>query len=347
MKKRFSINLVVLLCLTSVACNPFEIEIPHWDYDNLQEEELNSPVVYPVWNPENGPKPSSLKPESADLFTKTDIADGIVRYHFSGLDAASGVKQNVNVLEIDLDNESHNVKLYMAASDTLTGVAKKTGAVVATNGTFEQPSSYIRVAGVNKSEITIEPDNIRYWKHDAVLVGNGKRKMSILYGGDDRVKSIDLYKSLPERYIYSGAPLLIDDYELVGESAVPSHLTASYLNSLDTAHEWNFSYVRHPRTVAAVSTDNHLLLFAIDGRFSNKAEGMSAKEMTRFISKHFDARWALNLDGGGSTGMYIKGHGETAGHDIVNYPCDNGKWDHYGQRLHSSYIIVTAASKKQ
>jgi exopolysaccharide biosynthesis protein len=34
---------------------------------------------------------------------------------------------------------------------------------------------------------------------------------------------------------------------------------------------------------------------------------MSAKEVTLFLQKHFDPQYAINMDGGGSTAMSIKG----------------------------------------
>lgn len=43
---------------------------------------------------------------------------------------------------------------------------------------------------------------------------------------------------------------------------------------------------------------------------------------------------ALNLDGGGSTTMWIKGKG------VVNHPSDNGKFDHEGARAVANAIIV-------
>ena len=43
---------------------------------------------------------------------------------------------------------------------------------------------------------------------------------------------------------------------------------------------------------------------------------------------------AINLDGGGSSTMYIKDSG------VVNYPSDNNRHDHDGQRPVSNAIIL-------
>lgn len=58
-----------------------------------------------------------------------------------------------------------------------------------------------------------------------------------------------------------------------------------------------------------MTEDKDLLLVTIDGRWAGKAEGMSAKEVTLFLKKHFNPQYALNMDGGGSTTMYVKGKG--------------------------------------
>jgi exopolysaccharide biosynthesis protein len=45
------------------------------------------------------------------------------------------------------------------------------------------------------------------------------------------------------------------------------------------------------------------------------------------------------MDGGGSTSMYIKGSGESLT-DIINYPTDNHRHDHYGQRQTYTFILI-------
>ena len=66
---------------------------------------------------------------------------------------------------------------------------------------------------------------------------------------------------------------------------------------------------------------------------------MSAKEVTEFLVEYFNPRLALNMDGGGSTTMYIKSSGESST-DVVNYPTDNSRYDHYGQRRLSTHILI-------
>ena len=48
---------------------------------------------------------------------------------------------------------------------------------------------------------------------------------------------------------------------------------------------------------------------------------------------------ALNLDGGGSTTMWVRGEPEGG---IVNYPCDNRKHDRKGMRRVPNAVVVHA-----
>jgi exopolysaccharide biosynthesis protein len=43
------------------------------------------------------------------------------------------------------------------------------------------------------------------------------------------------------------------------------------------------------------------------------------------------------MDGGGSTTMWVKNQPDNG---VVNYPSDNKKWDHYGERKVANVILV-------
>lgn len=69
---------------------------------------------------------------------------------------------------------------------------------------------------------------------------------------------------------------------------------------------------RHPRTAAGVTADGRVLLVAVDGRQPRWSVGMSLGELARFMLR-LGARWAVNLDGGGSTTVWVQG-------EVVNRP---------------------------
>ncbi len=111
------------------------------------------------------------------------------------------------------------------------------------------------------------------------------------------------------------------------ESAVlvtgPVLLFQSNLTSLPVM---SFVTKRHPRTCLC-SNESSLILITIDGR-QPKAAGMSLKETQQYL-KNLGCRDAINLDGGGSTTMWIKNKG------VVNFPSDKT-----GERPVSNVLLI-------
>jgi Phosphodiester glycosidase/SPOR domain len=77
---------------------------------------------------------------------------------------------------------------------------------------------------------------------------------------------------------------------------------------------YRFGVRRNPRTLAGVTAAGRILLVAIDGRRPGFSVGASFDESAA-VMEALGARDALNLDGGGSTGM-------TIGPDLVTRPSD-------------------------
>ena len=278
-------------------------------------------------------------------FTKTKVDKGLNYYFYQSVDEISGAPQTVYVTEIDLDCGRYNV-MFHYGGDSTSSAAIKHNAVAAINGTYETDACYIRTNGVNHHEVKIPSGHLRFWKHNGAIVGDGGNKVAIVNGarGEEATdqggeKAIALYKSLSEPNVFSSAPMLIDDYDLVGARYVPVELIGSNFKQFQYEDYRRHQGVRHPRVAVALTEDNDLLLIVVDGR-NPKAAGMSARELTLFIHKHFNPRWALNMDGGGSSTMYIKGLGDPVT-NVLNYPTDNKKVDHYGQRRICSHILVT------
>ena len=285
-----------------------------------------------------------LQPEGA--FVKTDVAEGLCHYLCEGFDSVTGAMQTVNVLRVDLDNENYKV-VFDWGSDSTSAAALRHNALAAINATYEPDASYIRVNGQNHSEVSIPAGHLRFWKHDGALVLDGDRNLSIVHGAasgpataEGGVAAINLYKSLAAPNIFSSSPMLIDDYNPVGASFVPDPLEKP-IKEYPYEDYRRHQGVRHPRVAVALTGDNDLLLVVVDGRWPS-ASGMSAKELTLFLAKHFNPRWALNMDGGGSSTMYLKGYG-TEDTNVLNYPTDNKRYDHYGQRRICTHIMICPA----
>eukprot|EP00999_Lentomonas_sp_LEN2_P003039 NODE_894_length_1130_cov_105.117647_g852_i0.p1 GENE.NODE_894_length_1130_cov_105.117647_g852_i0~~NODE_894_length_1130_cov_105.117647_g852_i0.p1 ORF type:complete len:323 (+),score=55.51 NODE_894_length_1130_cov_105.117647_g852_i0:81-1049(+) len=89
---------------------------------------------------------------------------------------------------------------------------------------------------------------------------------------------------------------------------------------------------KHPRTAVGVTHDNQLLMITVDGR-TLQAGGMTLDELADFMIS-LNIVDGVNLDGGGSTTCYVAGQPHAG---VVNYPSDNGRSNHEGERS-----VVTA-----
>jgi exopolysaccharide biosynthesis protein len=83
---------------------------------------------------------------------------------------------------------------------------------------------------------------------------------------------------------------------------------------------------RHPRTGVGLTRDGAALLVTIDGRRAT-AVGMTLREFAGFMQS-LDAIWAVNLDGGASTTMVVRGK-------VRNAPSDP-----YGERRVPNAVVL-------
>ena len=264
------------------------------------------------------------------------LSTGFIKYNYTSYYEPFASSQIVNVLEVDLASGKYDLVLdNVFPEDSLSAVAEAhEPALAAINGTYYelvengQSSSFFKAAHEIKTSVTIPADHRLFWKHEGAFYYDAANKqMGIAYGDNAS------YSQMPYANIISGSPMLIFDYNPVGETFAKSQ--EKPLEQLDYEHPDRHQGVRHPRTAIATLDKGRVLLITVDGRHRGKSEGMSAKELTQFIQKYFNPAYALNLDGGGSTTMWIKGEG------VINYPTDNKRFDHYGQRRIRNYIMVT------
>jgi hypothetical protein len=265
------------------------------------------------------------------------LSTGFIRYNYTRYYDPYASAQIVNVLEVDLASGKYELVMdNVFPEDSLSAVAEAhEPALAAINGTYYelvengQSSSFFKAGNEIKTSVTIPADHKLFWKHEGAFYYDAtKKQMGIVYGDNAS------YSQMPYANIISGSPMLIFDYKPVGETFAKSQ--DKPLEQLDYEHPDRHQGVRHPRTAIATVDKNRVLLITVDGRHAGKSAGMSAKELTQFIWKYFNPAYALNLDGGGSTTMWIKGEG------VVNYPTDNKRFDHYGQRRIRNYIMVTS-----
>ena len=152
---------------------------------------------------------------------------------------------------------------------------------------------------------------------DGKIIASSVERLSIPQGGYVIVGPKDKLKDLAEqkkvevklntnpnwdgvKHIISGGPYLIRNNEVYVD------VSAQKLNAITG---------RNPRTAIGITEDKNLVLITVDGREENSI-GMTLTELAGFM-KSIGCVEAMNLDGGGSSVMYVKGN-------IVNTPSIKG-----------------------
>lgn len=262
------------------------------------------------------------------------LAPGMIWYKYNR--KFNGTNQKINVLEVDLQRPEYNLEIKFTNSfDSLSNVASVSGAVAATNGTYELDASFIRSNGVTYSQPSREvqnPTHLRHWKYEgAFFIDPLTKLVDIQYRANEQ----DGYYGSSYQNIISAAPVLILNYNAVG-TIFTGNISGLNLNSLDYEDYRRHQGVRHPRTAIAIMDDGKVLLITVDGR-RTVAEGFNAKEFTEFLVLYFNPKHALNLDGGGSTTMYLQGQSGYNNNGIVNCPVDGKP---FKQRALKSFILI-------
>jgi hypothetical protein len=111
-----------------------------------------------------------------------------------------------------------------------------------------------------------------------------------------------------------GGPMLIAQGGFVGEVEF-----GTFSESLTRS--------RHPRTAAGAKANGQLIFVTVDGRQPEVSLGMTIAELTALMSE-LGCVDAINLDGGGSTTMVIRGK-------VVNHPSDTT-----GERAVSDAMLI-------
>ncbi|HEV7909145.1 MAG TPA: phosphodiester glycosidase family protein [Pseudonocardiaceae bacterium] len=113
----------------------------------------------------------------------------------------------------------------------------------------------------------------------------------------------------PHDDVINGGPGLVSDGR-IRVDAVGSGI----VHAADPSFVYSWGVRRNPRTAAGIDGSGRLLLVTVDGRQPGVSEGFSIVEAARFL-RSLGAVDALNLDGGGSTTMAVRGK-------AVNVPSD-------------------------
>ncbi len=240
-----------------------------------------------------------------------------------------GLNENINILEVSL--KTKKLKFGLASADSYSDpnpfggtlkptseIAQSVGAVAAVNaGFFDMKNGgavdFIKIKGQVFDTSRVYAKQRLPFKQAISAFTIKDNQVKIIKGEQDK----GWEDKLDAAYVLLTGPLLLFDKE-----AQPLAKTA-------------FNDNRHPRTCACVTSDQKLLIVTIDGRAA-ESEGVSLNELI-ILLQSLKCKDAINFDGGGSTTMYIKGQPENG---VVNYPSDNKKFDHQGERSVSNIFYI-------
>ena len=273
------------------------------------------------------------------------VQEGLAYIRFSGKEEISGAQQIISAVDVDLNNPRYAIKFTYDENLSITSDAfRKTGAVATINATYEPQSSFIKVDGTvyHNVDSDVVPYNgfVPQWKSDCSISTDG-RNVKIEYNGKDKnlEERRDAFSAIDFPNVFGCAPMLIDNYIPVGKYFATSSMSKEEMEGLYREDPYYHQAVRHPRSAAALTEDNHLILLVVDGRRPGIAEGMNAFELTSFIEKHFHPIQAMNLDGGGSSTLCVKDRGQAETH-VVNYPSASRTFKHDKERRVVTHIHI-------
>lgn len=121
--------------------------------------------------------------------------------------------------------------------------------------------------------------------------------------------------------IAGGAPVLLRS----GRPAIDA-IAEGVADRAGASFNYSWAQQRQPRTIAGVSRSGQLILVTIDGREPRVSEGATLIEEA-LLMRSLGAISAVNLDGGGSTTMAVRGQ-------VVNRPSDGT------ERADGDFVVV-------
>ena len=247
----------------------------------------------------------------------------LIIHHFNGKNLFSA-NQNISYLEVRNKGKAivFDIGYEVKELKTTATFGKENNAIAAINGTFFDVKNggsvdFIKVNGQEITQNRLEKNNKRAM-HQRAAVVISKGKLSVKkWDGSEKWEN-----HLKEEDVMLSGPLLILN------------------NKEETLDSVAFNTLRHPRSAIGIKSNGKVILLTIDGRNDNSA-GASLFELTK-IMRWLGCTSAINLDGGGSTTLWINNAQEN---EIMNYPTKNKKWDHEGSRKVANVILIKRLKK--
>lgn len=233
---------------------------------------------------------------SANTVTTNQLGQGVIykKYHYDNL---YNSLQEIYIADINLNDPAPYVQIPYLAGGTKRTVSAHAGtvpgALACVNAQFFDTSGSVQFLKVNG--VTINPTKPGVHEHQAIT-DNGSRQTNSV---GIALRPAAGWSSLTLSNVIASGPELVKNGLAVTNYDMADGLVVN----------------RHPRTCAAWTYDNHLLMVVVDGR-SSIAAGMTLPELRDYLLSIAPVRNAFNFDGGGSSTMW------TAGGGVRNVPSD-------------------------
>lgn len=260
-------------------------------------------------------KQDSILIIKADWATKT-TAEGLTHKQAQIKGLFNSV-QSINLIEIP---RSAKRKIGIAGNEGMKKTslqATEKEALAAINGTY-----YNMKVGNSTCFYKINREVI-----DTTLNGEFKNRVNgAVREVKGKIKIIDWNKEIETNYkrnkgtVLASGPIMLENGRI-------SDWSACGKSFIDT---------RHPRSAIYTKKDGTIVFITVDGRSEGNAAGVSIPELA-FLIRILGGKEAINLDGGGSTTLWLKGAPDNG---VLNYPTDNQIFDHTGERSVSNIFYV-------
>lgn len=227
------------------------------------------------------------------------------------------VPQSISLIEID---PGAGLKVGVTVSDKMretSRMASEQGAIAAINGSYFDMKRGNSVCFLKVDRQVVDTTTLgEFARRVTGAISIRKGKMKIISWNREIEKQ---YKGKKGIVLASG-PLMLKDGRYCDWSLC----------------EKDFIRTKHPRSAVALTKDGKILFITVDGRFPKHAGGVSIPELAHLI-RILGGKDAINLDGGGSTTLWLSGAPDNG---IVNYPCDNKRFDHRGERTVPNILYI-------
>lgn len=225
--------------------------------------------------------------------------------------------QSINLIEIPRASKR---KIGIAGNEGMKRTSQQAaekGAVAAINGTYYNMKEGNSVCFYKIGDTVIDTTTDGEFKsrvNGAIREKRGK------------IEIIEWSKPIEQSYkkskgtVLASGPIMLDN----GKRSDWSACSKSFIET------------RHPRSAIYTKDDGTVVFITVDGRSAGNADGMSIPELA-YLVKILGGDDAINLDGGGSTTLWLK---DAPDNGVLNYPTDNKLFDHAGERSVSNIFYV-------